>query len=336
MKSCPACNRTFEDRFSFCLVDGSILSAPFDPDAPRHESVGETNDPPPTEVIPASAPAALNPTQPSPPVAPPGPTIRANYQPAARVAPSTTEAAFVPARQERKPNLLVWLLGAVALLLVIVIVIAIAMMFTRSGTPQTTTTANSAANTAATPSGTATPDEAKAHLERADVFKAEKRYPEAELEYKEAIRINPKSHNAHVGLAYVYTRVNRNAEAEAEYREALRVKPDIDQHRAAAIHYNIGKALYDQQKYGEAEAEYREAIRLDPNLGTAHMNLGLALFQLKRYDEAESELREAVRLSPNEESSHHNLAVVLEKQNKSAEAKTEYAKADQLKKQQSP
>jgi hypothetical protein len=30
MKRCPTCNRTFHDEFSFCLVDGSILSAPYD------------------------------------------------------------------------------------------------------------------------------------------------------------------------------------------------------------------------------------------------------------------------------------------------------------------
>jgi hypothetical protein len=31
MKSCPACKRTFDDTLSFCLDDGSLLSAPFDP-----------------------------------------------------------------------------------------------------------------------------------------------------------------------------------------------------------------------------------------------------------------------------------------------------------------
>ena len=31
MKSCPNCNRTFEDTFTFCLIDGSVLSAPMIP-----------------------------------------------------------------------------------------------------------------------------------------------------------------------------------------------------------------------------------------------------------------------------------------------------------------
>jgi len=34
MKSCPKCKRTyFDDTFAFCLADGSLLSAPFDPEA---------------------------------------------------------------------------------------------------------------------------------------------------------------------------------------------------------------------------------------------------------------------------------------------------------------
>lgn len=34
MKSCPKCNRTYSDEtFAFCLADGSLLTAPFDPEA---------------------------------------------------------------------------------------------------------------------------------------------------------------------------------------------------------------------------------------------------------------------------------------------------------------
>jgi hypothetical protein len=53
MKSCPTCNRTFEDTLTYCLVDGSILSAPFDSQATiRIPEVRRTN-PPPTEVLPS-------------------------------------------------------------------------------------------------------------------------------------------------------------------------------------------------------------------------------------------------------------------------------------------
>lgn len=51
MKSCPTCNRTFEDKFSFCLIDGAILSAPFDPEATQSLPANQGMTPPPTEVL---------------------------------------------------------------------------------------------------------------------------------------------------------------------------------------------------------------------------------------------------------------------------------------------
>jgi hypothetical protein len=51
MKSCPTCNRTFEDTLSYCLVDGSILSAPFDPHATIRIPEVRKAEPSPTEVF---------------------------------------------------------------------------------------------------------------------------------------------------------------------------------------------------------------------------------------------------------------------------------------------
>lgn len=50
MKRCPDCNRTFEDTMSFCLVDGSILSAPFEPYAPERPR-GRNVEPATTEIL---------------------------------------------------------------------------------------------------------------------------------------------------------------------------------------------------------------------------------------------------------------------------------------------
>src|SRR5437870_6839251 len=164
MKSCPTCNRTFEDNLTYCLVDGSILSAPFDP-------ATRGNDAPPTEIMPSKS--APGPTQAAPsPVSPPAPTIPAMFQQAA-VPPVSAEESWAPAQREQKPNLLLWIVGGIALLLVIVV----AVMVLRSGSPQTTsnnaTASNAAASTAnmmAAPNNMATPDEGKVHREKGDVF----------------------------------------------------------------------------------------------------------------------------------------------------------------------
>jgi hypothetical protein len=45
MKSCPSCDRTYADESNtFCLVDGAILSAPYDPEATLIISEASTDD----------------------------------------------------------------------------------------------------------------------------------------------------------------------------------------------------------------------------------------------------------------------------------------------------
>jgi hypothetical protein len=51
MKSCPTCNRTFDDTFTFCLVDGAILSAPYDSQATLIIPEARITNPPPTELL---------------------------------------------------------------------------------------------------------------------------------------------------------------------------------------------------------------------------------------------------------------------------------------------
>lgn len=77
MKSCPACQRTFEDTFTFCLVDGSILSAPFDPQAAPADPVKRNKVSVPTEVLPTNAFDAHNPAASTWPSQAPAPTVSA-------------------------------------------------------------------------------------------------------------------------------------------------------------------------------------------------------------------------------------------------------------------
>ena len=54
MKRCPACNRTYADEtLSYCLDDGSLLSAPFDAEATQRLASPIAANLTPTEVLPA-------------------------------------------------------------------------------------------------------------------------------------------------------------------------------------------------------------------------------------------------------------------------------------------
>jgi hypothetical protein len=65
MKSCPTCNRTYpDDTLAFCLMDGSVLSAPYDPETKKVIPSSREPTPPRTEVMnPAAGLDSLPPTQ---------------------------------------------------------------------------------------------------------------------------------------------------------------------------------------------------------------------------------------------------------------------------------
>ncbi len=63
----------------------------------------------------------------------------------------------------------------------------------------------------------------------------------------------------------------RLEEAEREFREVLRLDPKLSQ-----AHANLGTIAYQQGRYGQAVQAFSEALRLNPSLGDAQALLGLS------------------------------------------------------------
>src|SRR3954471_14404456 len=112
MKRCPTCNRTYpDDTLAFCLIDGSVLSAPFDGET-KQPYTSRASAPPPTEILHASPPRAE--TNPTPRLQP---TMQ-TYQPA----PTPTQPAH-------KSNAAIWIaLGSGVLVLLLIAVVAIVLV----------------------------------------------------------------------------------------------------------------------------------------------------------------------------------------------------------------
>ena len=118
MKSCPTCKRTYADEtLTFCLVDGSILSAPYDPQT-RQPSDQRGVEPPPTEVLRPTHIAAN--TIPSLPLKP---TLQSS--------PATYAADPKHSRPTNKSSGYGWLAAGVALFLVMIA--ALVIMLSRGG-----------------------------------------------------------------------------------------------------------------------------------------------------------------------------------------------------------
>lgn len=133
-----------------------------------------------------------------------------------------------------------------------------------------------------------------------------KRYDEAELAYREAIKLDPELVYAHNGLGNALYGLKHYEEAATSYREAIHIDPGF-----AEAHNGLGSLCNSLERYKEAETSCREAIRLDPKSSAAYSNLGIALYEIGRNDEAEEALREAIHIDPNSAAPHNNLSRVL-------------------------
>lgn len=133
----------------------------------------------------------------------------------------------------------------------------------------------------------------------------------AEKEFREAVRLCPKSSEAHMNLGNSFNGQGKYAEGEKEFREAIRLNP-----YNSDAHSGLGKVFMAHKETKGAEKEYRIALRLNPDNAVAHNRLGIVLITKGDSTGAEKEYREAVRLRPNYWEALGNLASLLENQKK--------------------
>lgn len=91
--------------------------------------------------------------------------------------------------------------------------------------------------------------------------------------------------------------------AELEYREAVKLEP-----KSPVAYNNLGVILVERKKYDEAVEVLEKAIAQDPRNSIAHYVLANALLKLKRYPEARVNALKAVELDSSELAAHKSLA----------------------------
>jgi predicted O-linked N-acetylglucosamine transferase (SPINDLY family) len=149
---------------------------------------------------------------------------------------------------------------------------------------------------------------------------------EAEQSYRKALALVPGFAAIHNDLGDALWALGRWGEAEQSYRQALALEPAL-----ATAHVGIGNVLRQRAQLKEAEDSYREALKFAPTLARAHSNLGLTLFELGRPEEAEQCYVQALALEPARYSAHDNYAYVLMRTGRLEEAERSYRRALALK-----
>lgn len=95
--------------------------------------------------------------------------------------------------------------------------------------------------------------------------------------------------------------------AEVDYRKALEVNP-----KSATAMYNLGNALLMQQKAKEAMEQYEAAVRLEKDkskLAQMYHNMGVILQSSKKLPECIEAYKQSLRNNPHDNETRYNLAL---------------------------
>jgi tetratricopeptide (TPR) repeat protein len=140
------------------------------------------------------------------------------------------------------------------------------------------------------------PRDERTYLATADALVQQRKFPEAEAAFQDAIRVFPASGRAHYRLGRLYQRQNKTLEALAEYEAAARLSPLIGANR---LLQTIGALHAAQQNFDAALQAYTTRVDIFLNDAEAHRSLGYLYSRLDRRDEAFAEFAIALIIAPN-------------------------------------
>jgi tetratricopeptide (TPR) repeat protein len=115
------------------------------------------------------------------------------------------------------------------------------------------------------------PDSARAHQAMAENYFVLRQMPQAEKEFREAMRLRPDAPEVHLELGLVYAGSSQWAKAEEEFRAQTKLEPGN-----AEAAYRLGSALLQQGKAREARTQLERSNRLQPDMPETLYSLGKA------------------------------------------------------------
>lgn len=172
------------------------------------------------------------------------------------------------------------------------------------------------------------PDSPRAHQAMAENYYVLRQMPQAEKDYREALRLRPDLPEVHMELGEVYASSGQWDKAEAEFRAQTKMQPGN-----AEAAYRLGNALLQQGKAKDARPELQRADRLLPDMPETLYSLGKAAAlegDAAAAEKAWNKLLEIEKGSRLAAQAHFALAGVYRKRGKTAEAEREMKEFEKL------
>lgn len=164
------------------------------------------------------------------------------------------------------------------------------------------------------------PNSVAAHMLMGEALDASYRTNDATTEFEAAAKAAPTQPDVHFGLGYLYWKQKRYADAEREFRQELTNNPK----NAQASAY-LGDVLMKAGKNEEAAEFLKRSVGLRGDLHVPHEDLAILYADSKRYDAAIAEFREAIRTDSSSFDAHYRLARLYRELGRSADADAEFA-----------
>lgn len=144
-------------------------------------------------------------------------------------------------------------------------------------------------------------------------------FVDAEVNYRKALEVNPKSSISMYNLGNTLVRQNKVQEAMEQYSAAAKIEKDKS--KLAYIFHNIGDIFQTQKDYAKAVEAYKESLRNNPKDDETRYNLALAQKLLKDQEQ-------------NQQNQDQNQDQNKEQEKKEQEKKDQENKQDQQNNQQ--
>lgn len=104
-------------------------------------------------------------------------------------------------------------------------------------------------------------------------------YVDAEVNYRKALEVNPKSTVSMFNLGNTLALQNKLQEAMEQYVGATKIEKDKS--NLAQIYHNMGVIFHSQKDYAKAVEAYKQSLRNNPKDDETRYNLALAQKQLQ-------------------------------------------------------
>lgn len=134
------------------------------------------------------------------------------------------------------------------------------------------------------------------HIRKGNELYEQKKFDEAEIEYRKALEKNKEAAKAQYNLSNALYRQKRYKEASS-ILDSLALKTK-DPKELSRLYHNLGNAMLEDKAYDKSVEAYKKALKQDPNAEDTRYNLSYALKKLQRQQQEQQQKQQQKQQQP--------------------------------------